>query len=143
MSIRKLHFVYNVDATPQALVEDFVHRWVAPETYPCKLCDLTYGRFVKKPGWQRFLWSLPVRSAFYTRVRFLRKFAGLEGQDFPAVFAQNAAGNSRPFISRREFEAIADLDALKLEVELRLNRSNRDPRVKTDPRSRSAKRPAP
>src|SRR3954447_10369784 len=56
----KLHFVYNVEATPQALIKDFVHRLTEPETYPCRLCDITYGRFVKKPGWQLFLWSLPV-----------------------------------------------------------------------------------
>jgi hypothetical protein len=38
-------FVYNVDLTLFALVSDFVHRLTAPETYPCRLCDLTYDRF--------------------------------------------------------------------------------------------------
>jgi len=49
-----LHFVYNVDATPGALLRDFVHRIVDPATYPCRLCDLTYGRLLKKVEWSRF-----------------------------------------------------------------------------------------
>src|SRR5262245_41510359 len=63
----KLHFVYNVDATPIALVLDFVHRLLEPETYPCRLCDLTYGRFVKKVSWSRFVATLPVDSRFHLR----------------------------------------------------------------------------
>ena len=37
---------------------DFIHRLVSPETYPCRLCDLTYGRVLKKAGWRRFVASL-------------------------------------------------------------------------------------
>lgn len=120
MSIRKLHFVYNVDATAVALVKDFVHRLTDPETYPCKLCDITYGRFVKKPGWQLFLWSLPVKSAFYTRDRFLRAWPQQAGQTFPAVFAEQADGSLRVFIGAGEFVAIPTLEALKHEVHARL-----------------------
>src|SRR2546427_11672442 len=62
-----LHFVYNVDATPSALLRDFVHRLVAPESYPCRLCDLTYGRFLKKAQWSRFVADLPIRARFHLR----------------------------------------------------------------------------
>lgn len=120
MAIKRLHFVYNVDATPQALVKDFVHRLTDPDTYPCRLCDITYGRFVKKPGWQMFLWSLPVTSSFHTRDRFLRAWPQQVGQTFPAVLAEQEDGRLTVFISADEFARIATLDALKAEVHARL-----------------------
>lgn len=125
MSITKLHFVYNVDATPQALARDFMHRLVDPETYPCKLCDITYGRFVKKPGWQLFLWSLPVKSDFYTRDRFLKAWPAQSGHRFPVVLAELDDGSFRSFISADEFTAITSLDALKDEVHARLAAATR------------------
>lgn len=120
MSIAKLHFVYNVDATPQALVKDFVHRITDPDTYPCRLCDLTYGRFVKKPGWQLFLWSLPVKTVFHARDRFLRARPDQAGQVFPVVLAERDDGHLQIFMASDEFAAIPDLEALKHEVEARL-----------------------
>lgn len=119
--IARLHFVYNVDATPQALVRDFVHRIVDPETYPCRLCDLTYGRFVKKPGWQWFLWSLPVATAFYTRDVFFRKYPAERHQDLPAILAEDSQGRFSVFMSPADFTAITDLEALKAEVSARLH----------------------
>lgn len=126
MTVTRLHFVYNVDATPQALAKDFVHRLVDPGTYPCKLCDLTYGRFVKKPGWQVFLWSLPVKTAFYTRDRFIRRYPAERGRVFPVVLAEDARGAFRVFIAAEEFAAIADLAALEREVVARLNHQTVD-----------------
>ena len=58
---REVIFVYNVDLTLFALVSDFVHRLTSPETYPCRLCDLTYDRVTMKRDWKRFIDSLPVR----------------------------------------------------------------------------------
>lgn len=120
MTTETLHFIYNVDATPVALVKDFVHRLVDPATYPCRLCDLTYGRFVKKPGWQLFLWSLPVKSAFYTRTGFLRKFPGSIHREFPAVLAEKHSGQFTVFISSNELASIPSLEALESEVRSRL-----------------------
>lgn len=120
MSITRLHFVYNVDATVQAIARDFVHRIVDPDTYPCRLCDLTYGRFVKKPGWQLFLWSLPVKSAFHMRNQFLRIYPELATQQFPAVLAEHPDGNFSMFMSAEDFQVIPSLDALKQAVHARL-----------------------
>src|SRR5712692_7906697 len=79
-------FVYNVDLTLFALVSDFVHRLTAPETYPCRLCDLTYDRFTMKREWNRFLGSLPIHARFELRDRFRRKFPAYADVPLPAVF---------------------------------------------------------
>jgi hypothetical protein len=120
MAIKALHFVYNVDATPQGLVRDFVHRLVDPATYPCRLCDITYGRFVKKPGWRRFLRSLPVRSVFHTRGGFTRKFPQSTHREFPVVLAESLSGDFRVFISSQELATLPSLEALQSEVGARL-----------------------
>jgi hypothetical protein len=120
MTTKTLHFIYNVDATPVALVKDFVHRLVDPETYPCKLCDITYGRFVKKPSWQLFLWSLPVQSAFYTKTGFIKKFPRSRHREFPAVLAESDSGHFTVFISSHELASIPSLEALESEVRSRL-----------------------
>lgn len=116
----KLHFVYNVEATPQALIKDFVHRLTDPDTYPCRLCDITYGRFVKKPGWQLFLWSLPVPSAFYTKDGFAKRFPQLAHLALPVVLAEREPGELDVLISREDFERITSLDELKHTVLSRL-----------------------
>lgn len=133
----KLHFVYNVEATPQALVRDFVHRLTDPETYPCRLCDITYGRFVKKPRWQLFLWSLPVASAFYTKDGFLARYPHLAHHPLPVVLVERRPGTFEEFISRDDFAAITSLEALEEEVKARLGalRTARRPGAK---RRRSA-----
>ena len=108
-----LHFVYNVDGTPSALLRDFVHRLVDPATYPCRLCDLTYGRFIKKVEWSRFVAELPVRARFHLRASFWQRFPALRGEPLPAVFVEQPPGALRTLISAKELRAVADLEALE------------------------------
>ena len=94
-----LHFVYNVDATPGALLRDFVHRLVDPATYPCRLCDLTYGRLIKKAEWSRFVAGLPVRARFHLRGSFWQRFPEYRHEPLPAVFVEESPGALRTLIS--------------------------------------------
>jgi hypothetical protein len=109
-----LHFVYNVDATPGALLRDFVHRIVDPATYPCRLCDLTYGRFLKKAEWSRFVAALPTRARFHLRGGFRARFPAYEKEPVPAVFVEESPGKLRTLISADELRGVADLEALEL-----------------------------
>lgn len=108
-----LHFVYNVDATPTALLRDFVHRLIAPESYPCRLCDLTYGRFLKKAAWNRFVASLPVRSRFHLRGGFQRRFPAHVRQPLPAVFVEESPGKLELLISAEDLKALRELEQLE------------------------------
>jgi hypothetical protein len=109
-----LHFVYNVDAAPGALLRDFVHRIVDPATYPCRLCDLTYGRFLKKAEWSRFVAALPTRARFHLRGGFRARFPAYEKEPVPAVFVEESPGKLRTLISADELRGVADLEALEL-----------------------------
>jgi hypothetical protein len=111
--IATLHFVYNVDGTPGALLRDFIHRIRDPETYPCRLCDLTYGRFIKKAEWSRFVAELPVRARFHLRGSFWQRFPKCRDEPVPAVFVEESPGVLRTLISAEELRSVADLEALE------------------------------
>lgn len=115
-----LHFVYNVDATPVALLLDFIHRLLDPETYPCRLCDLTYGRFVKKASWSRFVSGLPVDARFQLRAGFRRQFPEQADEPLPAVFVETAPGDTRILISAKELTRLRDLESLEALVKQRV-----------------------
>jgi hypothetical protein len=119
MRIRKLHFVYNVELRPSALVADFIHRLRDPATYPCRLCDLTYGRFLKKPTWMAFTRKLEVDTLFYTKDEFAREYPGL-ARDFPVVLAERSPDEFEVFLSRDELAAMRTLEALEASIVSRL-----------------------
>jgi hypothetical protein len=130
-----LHFVYNVDATATALLRDFVHRLFDPATYPCRLCDLTYGRFVKKSSWSRFVAGLPVDAAFHLRGGFRRAFPALAHEPLPAVFVEEKTGAPRVLITAKELARVVDLAALEALVEQRVKALGR----RTPARKKKAK----
>ena len=112
-----LHFVYNVDGTPLALAMDFLHRLREPETYPCRLCDLTYGRFLKRGDWSAFVASLPVNARFHVRDAFRKRSPASADAPLPAVFVEPAGRRrSSPLeilISAAELNEVSELAHLQ------------------------------
>ena len=106
-------FVYNVDLTPFALLSDFVHRIVSPETYPCRLCDLTYDRFTMKREWKGFVASLPADCGFELRDRFQRKYPAYAEVPLPAVFRRNGRGKLGTLLSAEDINGANSLEALR------------------------------
>jgi hypothetical protein len=125
MRIRKLHFVYNVELTPSALVADFIHRLRDPETYPCRLCDLTYGRFIKKPAWIAFLRRFDVDTLFYTKDEFARKHPQIQHK-WPVVLAERSPDEFEVFLSREELAALRSLADLESEIGRKLESASAD-----------------
>lgn len=50
-----LFIVYNADAGILNGVKDSLHKLFSPNTYPCKLCDLTHGYLHERKGWSEFI----------------------------------------------------------------------------------------
>jgi hypothetical protein len=106
-------FVYNVDLTPFALLSDFVRRIVSPDTYPCRLCDLTYDRFTMKAEWKQFIRSLPVGCSFELRDRFQRKHPDYVDVPLPAVFRVGKGGKLRTLLSAEEINRATTMESLR------------------------------
>ena len=119
MSINKndtLLFVYNADSTFFAQVSDFTHKLIAPKTYGCNLCMITYGLFEMKGEWKEFLDTLSQRKIFLHRDEFVKKYSSYARVQLPAIFViSNGVVNE--LVSAQEInheKAIAGLKKLLL-----------------------------
>ena len=75
--------VWNADRGWQHALMDSLHKVVSPQTYSCKLCQLTHGLAGPKAEWSKFLESNGREVVFYHRDQFKKSpiaenFPGLE-----------------------------------------------------------------
>lgn len=125
MSNPKLVFVYNVDASPLALLRD-LHQGITTGSTDCNLCDLTYGRMMKKPEWVRFIKQLPVATEFRMRSTFQRSHPEFAEHRFPSVFWVED-GVPVEILGATELDRAQDLEALRGLVHARLVELGRVP----------------
>ncbi len=108
---RRLIFVYNVDASPVALLKD-VHAGITTGRTGCHLCDLTFGRILKDRSWRRFVDRLPCDVEFEMRSTFVKRAAAPPAARFPAVYLDAAAGLVE-VIGTDDLDAVENLDGLQ------------------------------
>ena len=110
-STQRLVFVYNVDASPVALVKDVVARITTGQT-DCRLCDLTFGRILKDRSWRSFVSDLPCEVDFELRSTFRKRPDVPAAATFPAVYLDAPAGLIE-VITTKEFDELEDLEGLR------------------------------
>ena len=86
--MEKLIFVYNADSGLWNGYLDMAHKILSPKTYPCSLCDLTYGIFKIRPEWDDFVKSSPVPLEFLHKDEFLVQYPDLKNMVLPVVLKQ-------------------------------------------------------
>ena len=65
-----LVLVYNADADFFSRVTDFAHKLLAPDSYACELCAVTYGHLGMRRRWREVLNSLGCPVHFLHRDAF-------------------------------------------------------------------------
>ncbi|RIW13313.1 GTPase [Algoriphagus lacus] len=50
----KVYFIYNANSGKFNAYLDMLHKVISPKTYPCQLCDITYGVSKIRPAWKEF-----------------------------------------------------------------------------------------
>ena len=88
-----LLIAWNAHSGWQHAVMDSLHKWISPQTYSCKLCQLTYGMAGPRKAWEDFLGSLDRQVLFFHKDEF-------EAAEFLGYFP-----GSFPFILERKQEA--------------------------------------
>jgi len=83
----ELIFVYNAESGLFHLLADAVHKMVRPETYPCRLCAVTYGAMGMRNEWREFLQRFGYPFDFLHRDELARRY-GIADVALPAVFAR-------------------------------------------------------
>jgi hypothetical protein len=120
-----LLFVYNANSGVMSSLKDYVHKTVAPSTYQCNLCALTFGSVGMKGTWAEFIDGLGVPVEFLHRDE-LRKRYGVDDVFLPAVLTVEGS-DIEVLIPANEINALWTLDELKGLVSIKV-RELRDQR---------------
>jgi hypothetical protein len=106
----RLVFVYNADSGFVNTVIDHLHKRLSPDTYACRLCQLTFEGFTMAPAWKAFLDSLDAETEFH-HVDTFRKAYGALGEKAPVLF-RRTDGGLVPILRASEFASLHSLDEL-------------------------------
>ena len=88
---------------------DMLHKIIAPKTYPCHLCDITYGVFSIEPRWKTFIEAYAIPMKFLHKDEWNKQYN--VQSDLPAIFIKNGDTPPTVFLSTDEMQRM-DLDDL-------------------------------
>lgn len=109
----KLIFVYNANSGKLNAYLDSLHKVVSPKTYPCSLCDITYGVFKIRPDWKIFKEESDLDMAFYHIDEFNTAYPKHKKEfNYPVVLKEDNQGRLKTFISKNELDVLKDDKAL-------------------------------
>lgn len=97
---------------------NLMHKTASPNTYPCKLCSLTYNGAFMNRLWKRYIAHLGLPAIFMHRDDFSKAYPD-QNISYPVVIL-NSGSSFRTLISREEFESIKDLESLMKELAAKL-----------------------
>lgn len=115
-----LVFVWNADGGWQHALMDSLHKVLSPQTYSCKLCQLTHGITGPKAEWSHFLENIGREVVFYHRDQFKKSplaesFPGLE---LPVVLCRSSE-TWEILLPKSEIVRLENLDELLRKLEQR------------------------
>jgi hypothetical protein len=105
-----LMFAYATNGNLANSVLDIFRALIAPRSFGCRLCELTFTPLGLKPQWLEHLKSLSLPYAFIHRNELKKKY-GMGNVDLPAVFRPQG-DRLVLMIEAREINHCKDLDAL-------------------------------
>ena len=91
---QKLLFVYNANSVKRNAIIDSMHKVLRPQTYDCKLCELTFGVVVENKNWKRFRKENGQRMDFLHKDEFSKLYKSKFGYKFtyPIVLTEGENG---------------------------------------------------
>ena len=113
--MEKLIFVYNANSGKANALLDFGKKYVAPSTYDCQLCMISYGPFGMKKDWKQFTESLPYDVSFLHKDEFEKQHPEAH-IDPPGLLYLSDTGY-QTLLDAQDFDNIASLEELKKRVD--------------------------
>lgn len=117
----RLVFVYNVDATPLAVLRD-VYSAITTGTTDCHLCDITYSGLIKDKDWRRFVANLGLDVDFQFRSTFRAAHPDIDA-DCPAAFLETTDNKLTQLLTSDQINAAHDVTQLRQIVTTALHRN--------------------
>jgi hypothetical protein len=132
LNIPKLIFVYNADSGLVNALKDCTHKLLNPKTYPCKLCDLTYGAFTERRKWKAFRKNFDAEMIFLHADEFYEQYRSkfLPKYNLPIVLIQKGY-TLDVFIDESAMHSCENLNQFIDLVESRFEKSNLSENEKT------------
>jgi hypothetical protein len=118
MSAARLLMIYNADGGLVNGALDLLHKSFSPSTYPCRLCDVTYGPLGMKRAWRATIEALPYPVTFLHRDEWQARAPG-DLTALPVILLETSAG-LEPLVSAADFATITSLEALQVLLVRRL-----------------------
>ncbi len=115
--MKKLLFVYNADSGKWNAYLDMAHKIFSPSTYPCSLCDITYGIFKIRPEWDNFVQNAPIPFEFLHKDEFLAVYPNSSFRDFPFILAVDEADTPSMLLPAEKLNQYKTVEALKRTLE--------------------------
>tara|TARA_R110002020_G_scaffold49625_6_gene141009 strand:+ start:52 stop:435 length:384 start_codon:yes stop_codon:yes gene_type:complete len=109
----KLIFIYNADSGKLNAYMDSLHKIFKPSTYPCSLCDLTYGIFKENKDWKQFRENSDLEMEFYHLDEFKTEFGSkfLSKYSFPIILITNQ-NDMDVLVSTEEMDGLKSAEEL-------------------------------
>lgn len=107
-----LVFIWNADAGMFNAVRDSLHKWISPETYSCRLCQLTHGLSSAHRAWRNFLKEFERPAYFYYRDTFKKTGIAVPFPISYPLILELHQGQWRAFLTSGDLEEITTLEAL-------------------------------
>nr|WP_297789697.1 GTPase [uncultured Allomuricauda sp.] len=105
-------FIYNAKSDILSTVSDFAHKILSPSTYPCSLCQLTYGNVGMHKRWAAFLETLPYQKRFLHKDEAIEIGVDYPSQPLPIILAKNNKGKIHILLNAKELNQLTSLDDL-------------------------------
>lgn len=115
----KLIFVYNADTGVFNAITDTIHKVMSPDTYECRLCQITYGMTSMQNAWREFLSDIEGEKVFLHRNEFQKQHPDIPA-NLPAIFTEEM-GQLYPFLTAEEINECSDLESLMETVKSKLS----------------------
>ncbi|NKI25688.1 GTPase [Arenibacter sp. 6A1] len=106
-TVKTLMLVYKADSGIGNAILDSVHKIWSPNTYQCKLCELTHGVFVERKVWKEFRKKTAVQLNVLHRDEFQEHYGEKYGYNFSfPVILCGPMNNLRVYLSSIEINAL-------------------------------------
>ena len=117
--MKKIVFTYNADSGFFNSLKDTVHKVVAPDSYDCNLCQVTFGAFSMNDDWKEFIENLSLEVEFLHKNEFVKRY-GARKESFPNAYVDDN-GRLSLFISSDEINKTKSIFELKKLVKEKLS----------------------
>jgi hypothetical protein len=117
----KLILVYNANSGAVSAMLESAHKLLSPNTYDCKLCDLTFGIFSENKHWKAFRETSDIEMVFLHKDEFLKQYKSkwLPKYNFPVILLEEDQA-FHIFMSNKDFETMETVEELTRVIESRV-----------------------